>query len=281
MKNVSLSGLLILAAGAALAQAPGPAFFTMQAGVVGGTQGVSVTNGPGPVDWADIGDLSNETVVRQSVGSAHQTTGPSPGLNIQVTADVVILNGFPQQASAGGAVTNQIVYSMVIAGPANQLVPVRFMARAQIDGAVDSLSSSTAFASANAAVNILCYGAWQTVSRWNQPCPAFGACTQNAGSSFTVAETFDFVSGAEYLVTLYGEASNGAATSRLEGPLSAHSEVGLIIDPTFAFVDPADAEIYSFTFSPNLVPLPPTAWMLGAGLVLLGWRIRGRVGASS
>ena len=210
----------------------------------------------------------------QAVAVVNQTGGFRPQIDIQLAANVNADTAF-SFASTQATASSSIVYSMRINGPTDRLVPVQISVLADINGQATESASGLTTASGSGSISIFGVDSWSIESRWNVLCPPFGTCVQDGPSDIGVTQTYDLIPGNEYTVFMSGSASSRAGRSNQLDPLAPASNVQVIVDPLFEFTNPGDAAIYSFEFSPNIIPIPPAVWLFASALAGMGL-FRGR-----
>ncbi|MCP5145760.1 MAG: hypothetical protein H6978_13205 [Gammaproteobacteria bacterium] len=181
------------------------------------------------------------------------------------TAPQIDLQG---QAVGGARVSGsgQVQYSMTIAGPVGNDVPIAVSAFISVSG---SASGDNAYGVARGEIIGLPipFNGNIVVCSWfgySQPSCPFGPAD---GIDWDINTSTVVRSGTVYEFTLKASATAVAGTVTEGGA----ADYQIIVDPVFSFVNSADAELYSFQFSPNLtpVPLPAGCWLVASALVVL------------
>ena len=195
-----------------------------------------------------------------------------PFISLQLHADGT-------SASASGSA--DISYRMRVNGPSGTFVPVHVTAAFNINGTVGGRTTSPGD-------TILIYGEGSAVILGLPT--SLGGCTwwvfhpqlscpngPEGGTSGDIDQITNLYVGTEFSIIMQARAKVGVIMFQGD-TLTPHSEIDLVIDPHFEFVNPDDALLYSFEFSPNMtqVPAPGAAWLFAAGLGLLGGRLRRR-----
>lgn len=221
-----------------------------------------------PIIYADDVQLPGS----QSVFSLVQTGGTAPMIDLSTDANAFSVSGNPEFRSATVDVSSNLVYSMSIDGPTDTIIPMLVTTQIDISGsALSSLNNS--WAEGSGSVTIFGVANWNTSSYWNHTCQLGTNCTQDGGSSVSDQQLFYFTTNTEYLISMVADASVFAGTLATSGPLSAHTDVQVVVDPVFQFYDPNDAALFTLNFSANLatVPLPAAAWLFASALGVFGY----------
>ena len=206
--------------------------------------------GLGVPDTANPGSLvHSEPIGNGGAFSVVATThgGSSPSLSVDATA-----SGDPNHYVNASA---RIQYQLELTGaPYGTLVPMTVAVAAQVSSAGDV---SDAYARVSIENNYLAHPT--TIRRETDAWTPGGVYS----NSFAEVIPFDMVVGTLYSVDVYGAASTYQGGGHV------------FIDPTFSFVNAADAGQYTLAFSPGLmpaVPEPAPIAMGGVGLAFLAMR---------
>jgi hypothetical protein len=180
---------------------------------------------------------------------------------------------------AAGTGLAQIDYQFVVNGPADTLVDVNVAAAVSITGSQDGNDAITGSWGVGQIIGLPGYGGIDTCSYWGV---APGTCQlgPEGGSEVILNYVTAVQANQVFNVRMIGRGSASSGGGYL---VNKRAEIQVIVDPTFTFVNPTDAALYTMEFSPNLtaVPLPATAPLLATGLLAAGaWSRRRRAAFS-
>lgn len=203
----------------------------------------------------------------QMVSSLLLTASQQPSIDLQISSSGT-------SAGALGTGLGQIVYEFKVTGPDNTFVDINVFAAASVSGSKVSAFTTTGAWGSGAIGGLPGGGGINICSYWG-PRPAACLTGPEGGADVTLDYEATVRANEIFSIILFGRAS---ATAGFESGRSTNAEVQLVIDPTFSFVHPEDAALYTLEYSPNLtaVPLPATAPLLATGLLAGGAWVRRR-----
>jgi len=213
------------------------------------------------------GLISNAAGSCQAVASVTTSGGFSPQIDLLGQANATV-GTFPSGSEASA--NARIDYSLVLNGPPDQEVFVWITAYIDITGGATGAGGSAQGRGEIIGLPIPFNSSVSVCSYFGLPGPI---CPSGPGSGadWQIGTQTVLRTGQLYNFTLRG--AGRAVASPIGMDSSAAADFQVIVDPVFSFVNPEDAALYSFEFSPNLaaVPAPASVWLLGSALPFLGW----------
>lgn len=217
--------------------------------------------------------FSNFTGSCQSVVQTATYGGYSPGIDLQLSGNVEFIQS--AAFSATGTATGRLIYKVVVSGPEGTTVNMNIAAAVSLGGTLVGTDATDWMQARGWVLGLpgAPLGGIDICSYWGDP-TAFcqGGAGPVGGAEQSLFYQTAMVANFVYTIDMYALGRISAfAGSPDEAASSADLQVA--VDPTFSFVNPEDAELYTLEFSPNLaVPLPPVALLFPAGLLAgLGW----------